>query len=98
MVLRAVSLCSIMLGALIFGAGANLLAMANIPPAVATGVAVFVSFAGVYRGGIAGMLIFVLGFALLGSTLLGGMIPTWLYALGAPIAIPGIAYRILRPA
>ncbi|WP_031319583.1 hypothetical protein [Pseudomonas tolaasii] len=98
MPLRAASLLSIMLGALIFGAGANPLAMANIPLSIAAGAAVFISFVGVYRGGIGGMLIFALGHALLGSALFGGMISPWLYALAVPIAVPGIAYRILSPA
>ena len=98
MFLRAASLLSIMLGALIFGAGADPVALIGAPPALAWGVGFFFGACGVYRGGIAGMLIFVGGHVLLGSALMGGMIPNWLYVLGVPMAIPGIAYRIIRPA
>jgi hypothetical protein len=94
---RAASLVSIMLGAWIFGAGADPVALIGVSPAVASGVGFFVGACGVYRGGITGMLVYVLGHILLGSALMGGMIPDWLYALAVPIAIPGIAYRIIRP-
>jgi hypothetical protein len=96
--LRAASLLLIMLGAWIFGAGADPVALIGVSPAIASGVGFFIGACGVYRGGIAGMLLFVVGHVLLGSALMGGMIPNWLYALGMPIAIPGVAYRIFRPA
>lgn len=98
MFFRAASLLSIMLGAWIFGAGADPVALVGVSPAVALGIGFFIGAYGVYRGGIAGMLLFIVGHLLLGSALMGGMIPNWLYALGVPIAIPGIAYRIIRPA
>ncbi|MDS9770473.1 hypothetical protein [Pseudomonas aeruginosa] len=97
MFFRAASLLSIMLGAWIFGAGADLVALIGVSPAIASGVGFFIGAYGVYRGGIDGMLLFVAGHVLLGSALMGGMIPNWLYALGVPIAIPGMAYRIIRP-
>ncbi len=95
---RAVSLLSIMLGAWIFGAGSDPVVLIGVSPAVASGVGFFIGFCGVYRGGLIGMLLFVLGNALLGSALFGSMIPNWLYALGVPIAMPGLAYRIFKPA
>lgn len=98
MFFRAASLLSIMLGAWIFGAGADPVAQIGVSPAVASGVGLFIGAWGVYRGGIAGMLLFVVGHVLLGSALMGGLIPNWLYALGVPVAIPGFAYRIIRPA
>lgn len=98
MFFRAASLLSIMLGAWIFGAGAGAVAQYGVSSAVVSGVGFFIGAWGVYRGGIAGMLLFVVGHVLLGSALMGGMIPNSLFALGVPIAIPGIAYRIIRPA
>lgn len=98
MFFRAASLLSIMLGAWIFGAGSDPVALIGVPPAIASGVGFFIGAFGVYRGGLPGMLVFVIGNVLLGSALMGGMIPDWLYALGMPIAMPGIAYRIFRPA
>ncbi|WP_426811682.1 hypothetical protein ABOC32_29050 (plasmid) [Pseudomonas sp. WOUb67] len=95
--LRAASLLSIMLGAFIFGAGANPLASFSFPPFIVAFAAVCVGAFGLLRGGLIGMLIFAIGNALVGSLMLGGMIPHWLFALGVLVAMPGIAYRIFCP-
>ena len=98
MLIRALSLLSIMLGAFIFGAGANPLAFVSVPSTVAIFVAVCAGSYGLFHRGFTGLLIFAGGNTLLGSAILGGMIPVWVYALGVPVAMAGIAYRIFRPA
>jgi hypothetical protein len=94
---RRASLLSIMLGAFIFGAGANPLASIEVPTFWATFVALLASFYGILRGDLAGMTLSALGSVVLGSALVGGMLPNWAFALGVPIAMPGIAYRIYCP-
>lgn len=94
---RAASLLSIMLGAFVFGAAVNPLESVSVPPAVVAFVAVVIGSYGVSRGGIIGMIIFAVGNVLVGSAMLGGMIPAWAGALGMLVAIPGLAYRIIRP-
>lgn len=95
--LKALSLVSIMLGAFILGAGANLLAATSMSHGLVAGAGFLIGFMGASRGGILGMTLLIFGHVLLGSALGGGLIPDWLYTLGMPVVIPGIAYRIFRP-
>lgn len=95
--LKPLSLVSIMLGAFILGAGANLLASTSMSHGIVAGAGFLIGFMGASRGGILGMTLLGFGLVLLGSALAGGLIPDWLYKLGMPIVIPGVAYRIFRP-
>ena len=96
--LRAASLVLIGIGAGIFGAGSDPLASLDLPMSIFVFASLFVATLGITVGGIKGMGLFVLGCALFGSSIFGGAIPTWLFALGVPILVPGVAYRIFRPA
>lgn len=96
---RAASFGSIALGAIILGAGFDPLALLNNPIPLGISILAAICFGsfGLTFGGLKGMILFVLGNILLGSAIFGSAIPSWLYAMGVPVLIPGLAYRIFYP-
>lgn len=97
---RAASFVSISLGANIFGAGFDPLALLNNPVPLGISILAAICFGafGLTFGGLKGMILFVLGNILLGSAIFGSAIPSWLYAMGVLVFMPGLVYRIFCPA
>lgn len=100
---RAIGLILIGLGGFLAGAGGVPIngwnnPFESLPFSVVVGVAVGVSYLGIVRNGMSGMVIFALAYAVLGCVIVDGAMPMWLYPLGLPCVITGAILRAINPA
>lgn len=98
---RSIALVLIGFGAMLGGAGGiptaawiDAFGLISLPLSVC--LLLGLATLGVYINGAAGMAIFAAAFALIGGAVLGSAIPVWLYVMGLPCLMLGIALRIFN--
>lgn len=98
---RGIGLFFIALGAFLFGAGCFKADGLNnpfdsIPFYVVMGIAAGVATLGVMLNGLAGMIVFALGWAVFGCVIVDGAFPSMLYAMGIPCLMIGATLRMFN--